>query len=72
MMILRVIGMDAGFEDKKNSWPVQRRRVATFDSSWLWYLFTKTLIITSKIETAKPGDAFEDTAFEPGFEIVKL
>jgi hypothetical protein len=35
-------------------------------------LFQKTLIITPKKLTIQPADAFEDTAFKPGFEIVKL
>jgi hypothetical protein len=46
---------------------------------WRWcylighdYLFRKTLTITPKKLTVQPADAFEDTAFKPGFEIVKL
>jgi hypothetical protein len=35
-------------------------------------LFQKTSIITPKKLTIQPGDAFEDTAFEPGFEIAKF
>jgi hypothetical protein len=34
-------------------------------------LFEKTPIITPEKQTAQPGDAFEYTAFKPGFEIVK-
>jgi hypothetical protein len=33
-------------------------------------LFQKTLITTPKIRTVQPRDALEDTALEPGFEIV--
>jgi hypothetical protein len=33
-------------------------------------LFQKTPIITPKIRIVEPGDEFEDTVFEPGFEIV--
>jgi hypothetical protein len=32
----------------------------------------KTPIITPKERTAKPGNAYEDTALKPGFEIVKF
>jgi hypothetical protein len=35
-------------------------------------LFQKTPIITPKKGTVQPGDAFEDTAFQPWFEIVKF
>jgi hypothetical protein len=35
-------------------------------------LFQKTPIITSKKRTVQPGEAFEDTVFKPGFEIVKF
>jgi hypothetical protein len=35
-------------------------------------LLQKTPIITPKKRTVQPGDAFEDTAFKPGFEIVKF
>ncbi len=35
-------------------------------------LFHEMLIITNKKRNFQPGDAFEDTAFEPGFEIVKF
>jgi hypothetical protein len=35
-------------------------------------LFQKTLIIFSKKPTVQPRDAFDDTAFKPGFEIVKF
>jgi hypothetical protein len=35
-------------------------------------LFQKILIITPKKQTVHPGDAFEDTAIKPGFEIVKF
>jgi hypothetical protein len=31
------------------------------------FLFQKTPIITPKKRTVQPGDAFEDTAFKPGF-----
>jgi hypothetical protein len=34
--------------------------------------FQKTPIINPKNRTVQPGDAFEDTAFKPGFEIVKF
>jgi hypothetical protein len=34
--------------------------------------FQKTPIITAKKLTVQPGDALEDTAFTPGFEIVKF
>jgi hypothetical protein len=33
-------------------------------------LFHETPIITPEKRTVQPGDAFEDTAFKPGFEIV--
>jgi hypothetical protein len=36
------------------------------------YLFQKTPIIAPEKRTVQPGDAFEDTAFKPGFEIVKF
>jgi hypothetical protein len=32
----------------------------------------KTPNITPKKRTVQPGDAFEDTAFKPGFEIVRF
>jgi hypothetical protein len=35
-------------------------------------LFHNIPIITPKKRTVQPGDAFEDTAFKPGFEIVKF
>jgi hypothetical protein len=35
-------------------------------------LFQKTPTITPTKRTVQPGDAFEDTAFEPRFEIVKF
>jgi hypothetical protein len=35
-------------------------------------LFQKSPIITLKKQTVQPGDAFEDTAFKLGFEIVKF
>jgi hypothetical protein len=35
-------------------------------------LFQKTPIITQTKRFVQPGDAFEDTAFKPGFENVKL
>jgi hypothetical protein len=35
-------------------------------------LLQKTLIIAPKERTVQPEDAFEDTAFKPGFEIVKF
>jgi hypothetical protein len=31
-------------------------------------IFQKTPIITPEERTVQPGDAFEDTAFTPGFE----
>jgi hypothetical protein len=34
------------------------------------FLFQKTPIINSKERTVQSGDAFEDTAFKRGFEIV--
>jgi hypothetical protein len=34
--------------------------------------FQKTAIITPKKRTVQPGNAFEDTAFNAGFEIVKF
>jgi hypothetical protein len=34
--------------------------------------FQKTPIITLKKRTVQPRDAFEDTAFKPGFEFVKF
>jgi hypothetical protein len=30
------------------------------------------MVITQKRTTVQPGDAFEDTAFKPGFEAVKF
>ncbi len=36
------------------------------------YLFQKTPLITPKKRTVQPEDAFEDTSFKPGFEIVKF
>jgi hypothetical protein len=45
----------------------------------MWYhsidldsFFQKTPIITPEKRTIQPGDAFEDTAFNPGFEIVEF
>jgi hypothetical protein len=35
-------------------------------------LFQKTPIVISKKGTVQPGDAFEDIALQPGFEIVKF
>jgi hypothetical protein len=35
-------------------------------------LFQKIPIIASKKRTVQPRDAFEDTAFKPGFEIVQF
>ncbi len=35
-------------------------------------LAQNTLIINSQKRIFQPGDAFEDTTFEPGFDIVKL
>jgi hypothetical protein len=35
-------------------------------------LFQTTAIITPKKLTIQPGDAFEDTAFKPGFGIGKI
>jgi hypothetical protein len=35
-------------------------------------LFQKTTIITPQKRTIQPGDAFEDTDFMPGFEIVNI
>jgi hypothetical protein len=41
-----------------------------------WFSFKqkkkKKQFITTKKRTVQPGHAFEDTAFKPGFEIVKL
>ncbi len=34
--------------------------------------FQKTTIITQEKQPVQSGDAFEDTAFKPGFEIVKF
>jgi hypothetical protein len=31
-----------------------------------------TIITPQKQQTVQPGDAFEDTAFKPGFKIVKF
>jgi hypothetical protein len=36
------------------------------------YLFQKTPIINPKTPTVQPRDAFEDTAFKTGFEVVKF
>jgi hypothetical protein len=30
------------------------------------------MIITAKKRTVQPGDAFEDTAFKPGFDIFQF
>jgi hypothetical protein len=54
----------------EKSWRVKRRH-------WCYWigldsLFQKTPIITPRERTVQPGDAFEDTTFKPGFEIVKL
>jgi hypothetical protein len=35
-------------------------------------LFQKTPVITPKKRSVQPGDALEDTAFKPGFEILKF
>ncbi len=53
----------------KKSWRVKRRHwchLISLDS-----LFQKTPMFTSKKQTVKPGDAFENIAFERWFEIVK-
>jgi hypothetical protein len=41
-----------------------------FDRSWL--SLSETPIIAPKKRIVQPGDAIEDTAFKPGFEIVKF
>ncbi len=55
----------------EKKWRVKRRLwchlIGRLDS-----LFQKTPIITPKKRTIQPGDAFEDTAFKPGFEIAKF
>jgi hypothetical protein len=51
-------------------WRVMRRHWCHWIG--LEFLFQKTPIITPKKRTVHPGDAFGDTAFEPGFEIVKF
>jgi hypothetical protein len=43
----------------------------------IWYVLTPSFrnpapIITTKKQIVQPEDAFEDTAFKPGFEIVKF
>jgi hypothetical protein len=48
------------------------RQESTFvqpDRSWLPF-FKKTRLSPPKKKTVQPGDAFEDTTFNPGFEIV--
>jgi hypothetical protein len=40
------------------------------DRSWL--LLSKNPDYYPQKRTVQPGEAFEDTAFEPGFEIVKF
>jgi hypothetical protein len=59
-----------GCEDGKKSWEVKRRHC--YHLIGLESLFQKTPIITTIKRTVQPGDAFEDTAFKPGFEIVKF
>jgi hypothetical protein len=54
----------------EKSWGVERRHWG--HKIGLDSLFQKTPIITSKKLTVQPRDAFEDTAFKPGFEIVKF
>jgi hypothetical protein len=54
----------------EKGWRVKRRHWCLkigLDST-----FQKTPIITPKKLTVQPVDAFEDTAFKPGFEIVKF
>jgi hypothetical protein len=55
---------------QKKSWQVKRRH--WYQWIGLYSLFEKTPIITPEKRTVQPGGAFEDTAFKPGFEIVKL
>jgi hypothetical protein len=46
--------------------------LAQSDQIGLDSIFQKVLIITPTKRTNQPGDAVEDTAFKPGFEIVKF
>ncbi len=54
---------------RKKSWRVKRRQwchLIGLDS-----LFKKTPMFTPEKRTVKPGDAFENTAFEQWYENVK-
>jgi hypothetical protein len=57
-------------EDKEKNWRVKMRHLCHWIS--IVSLFQKTPIIIPKKRTVKPGDAIEDTVFQPGFEIVKF
>ncbi len=61
--------MDYGYEDRKKL-ASQVATLMTLDRSWL--PLSKTPIIALNKRTVQPGDAFEDTVFKPGFEIVKF
>ncbi len=59
--------IDYRFEDREKRWLV---KMQPWCHSLIGSLFQKTPIITLKKWTVQPGDAFEDTAFKPHFQIL--
>ncbi len=54
----------------------RKKKITSEEAIWYHYigldfLFHKTPIIATQKRTVQQGDAFEDTAFEPWFEIAK-
>jgi hypothetical protein len=61
---------DYRWGDGKKRWRVKRRRWCHYIG--LYFLIQNTQIIIPKKRTVQPRDISEDTAFKPGFEIVKI
>ncbi len=63
--MIRPVGpIDCGWMwRQKKSWRVTRRSLC---------LLQKTPMVISEKETVQPRDAFEDTAFKPGFKTVNF
>jgi hypothetical protein len=59
-------------EKTGKSWRVKRRHWCHLIGLEFDSLFQKTPVIIPKKRTVHPGDAFENTAFQPVFEIVKF
>ncbi len=55
---------------QKETFPSFEEKLVPLDRSW--FPLSENQIIIPKNRTVQPVDAFEDTAFKPGFEIVKL